>query len=74
MIRNNVDRDLYGRVGARIQQRRRHLDLTQAQLAEAVGICSSLVTHYEKGTRLIPLDTLVRVAKRLRVSLGDLVG
>ena len=66
-------RSFGARFGARIRARREARGLTQAALAEAVGVSSNYLSVLERGHKLPTLDTLVRLAKALQVSPGDLL-
>jgi transcriptional regulator with XRE-family HTH domain len=56
-------------LGRRIRQRRRELDLTQSQLAEASGIPQFHISAIERGRiREIKSDTLRQLARALRIS------
>lgn len=49
-------------------------DLTQQQVADYLGCQREVYRRYEKGTRTIPVDFLVRLADYYGVSLDYLVG
>lgn len=59
----------YKRLGERIREERRRLNLTQAQLAEAVDISDTYMGAIERGERSLTLDTLVRLVNRLGVTV-----
>ena len=67
---NNVD---YKKLGERIKAERKHLNLTQAQLAEAIDISDTYMGAIERGERGLSLDTLVMLAKRLGVTVDFLL-
>lgn len=67
---NNVD---YKKLGERIREERRHLRLTQAQLAEAIDISDTYMGAIERGERGLALDTLVMLAGRLGVTVDYLL-
>jgi transcriptional regulator with XRE-family HTH domain len=46
--------------------------LSQRQLAEIVGCETMLISRYERGTGLPKMDTLVSLARALRISLDEL--
>jgi len=48
-------------------------DVTQQDLARAIGIDVKVYRRIEKGDRVPPLDVLLNCAIALRVSLDDLV-
>ena len=61
-------------MGGRIAQLRKTRNLTQAQLAEVLGVAQQTLQAYESGVRRIPVSTLPLVAKTLEVSLEVLFG
>jgi transcriptional regulator with XRE-family HTH domain len=60
-------------VGNRIREARLRADLTQAGLAEKVGVEPQTVSAFERGTRLPRLSTLQRIAECTGVRLTALV-
>ncbi len=58
---------------ARLIQLRKDQGLSQQRLAEAVGLHVNQVRRYEAGTAQPTLETLVSLARALRVSLDGLV-
>lgn len=63
----------YKRLGKRIRDERKKLNLTQAQLAEAIDISDTYMGAIERGERCLTLDTLVRLVKRLGVTVDYLL-
>lgn len=63
----------YKRLGQRIREERRRLNLTQAQLAEEINISDTYMGAIERGERSLTLDTLVRLANRLGVTVDYLL-
>lgn len=63
----------YKRLGLRIREERKRLNLTQAQLAEAVDISDTYMGAIERGERSLTLDTLVRLVNRLGVTVDYLL-
>lgn len=57
----------------RLVRIRKEQGFTQQSLADAVELHVNQIKRYENGSALPTLDTLVRVAKVLHVSLDDLV-
>ena len=47
---------------SRIKDLREDFDLKQKELADVLGISQRTYSHYENGTRKIPLDILVTLA------------
>lgn len=58
----------------RIRDMREDADLTQAQVAEALGIAQTVYSRYERGYQTIPLPLLIRLADQYDVSLDYLTG
>jgi transcriptional regulator with XRE-family HTH domain len=61
-------------VGARIRGRRRILGLSQSTLATAVGITFQQVQKYELGVNRVSASMLVKIARRLDITVASLVG
>ena len=59
--------------GGRVAQLRKACNITQVQLAEALGVSQQTVQSYEVGRRRIPVSTLRLLAKTLAVSLDELM-
>ena len=67
----------YKEMGKRIRMLRKKAHMTQAILAEKLEISTSFLGHIERGTRILSLETLVRIAGYFDVLtdyliLGDL--
>lgn len=65
---------MYRAIGERIRARRRHMGLTQQQLALQLGISLSFLGHIERGTRVLSVDTLVRFTQVFDCSADELLG
>jgi transcriptional regulator with XRE-family HTH domain len=63
----------YKRLGQRIRQERKKLNLTLSALANAVGISDTYCGSIERGERSLSLDTLVRLVNRLGISVDYLL-
>ena len=61
-------------IGARVRARRRQLDLSQGDLAEALGVSFQQVQKYERGVNRVSGSTLVAAAAALSTTVGWLVG
>lgn len=61
------------RLGRKIAERRKHLEWTQDQLAERVGVDAETISRFERGTNLPSLPTLDRLATALQVEVGELL-
>ena len=58
----------------RIRDMREDADMTQAQVAEMLGIAQTVYSRYERGHQTIPLPLLIRLADWYNVSLDYLTG
>jgi DNA-binding XRE family transcriptional regulator len=56
-----------------IQKYRKQKNMTQKQLAEAVGVTQGAVNQWEKGATNPKIETLVVMAKLFDCTLEDLV-
>ena len=57
----------------RLEDLRVDHDLTQQQVADILGCKREVYRRYEKGTRTIPVDFLIRLAKYYGVSVDYLL-
>lgn len=74
MAISTEDREFFVQLGERIALLRRAHEVTQVQLAEALGVSQQTLQSYEVGRRRIPVSALPTVAKVLSVSLEELFG
>lgn len=58
----------------RIEDLRIDHDLTQQQIADILGCQREVYRRYEKGTRTIPVEFLIKLADYYKVSIDYLVG
>lgn len=58
----------------RIQDLRTDADLSQRQLSEILHISQRSYSHYETGSRNIPIVMLIRLANYYDISIDYLVG
>lgn len=63
----------YVALGIRIKNKRLENNMTQEQLAEAVDISAVYVGQIERGDRHMTIDTLVKIANVLQVSIEELL-
>jgi transcriptional regulator with XRE-family HTH domain len=61
------------RVGVKLKQFRMQSGLTQMAVAKKVRVTQAYIALLEKGKQNPTLDVLERLAKALKVSLGELV-
>ncbi len=74
MTISSEERAFFVSLGERIAEQRKARNLTQTQLAEALGVTQQTVQAYEAGSRRIPVSALPAVARTLSVSLMALFG
>lgn len=74
MAISTEDREFFVTLGERIASLRRANDVTQVQLAEALGVSQQTLQSYEVGRRRIPVSALPVVARTLSVTLEELFG
>jgi len=67
------DDAFFKRLGARIAQARKQMDMTQVQLAERLGIAQQTLAHYEVGRARIAADLLPVLAETLELSLDEML-
>ncbi len=58
----------------RLEDLRVDHDLTQKQVADILGCQREVYRRYEKGTRTIPVEFLLKLADYYKVSVDYLVG
>lgn len=63
----------YQALGKRIREERLKLHFTQERLAEAIGVSNTYIGLIERGERSLSLDTLVRLANQLGVTVDYLL-
>jgi transcriptional regulator with XRE-family HTH domain len=63
----------YTQLGKRIREERLALNLTQESLAEKVDVSDAYIGQIERGQRSLSLETLVKLAKRLGVTVDYLL-
>ncbi|MBD5456940.1 MAG: helix-turn-helix transcriptional regulator [Lachnospiraceae bacterium] len=63
----------YYRIGSSIRRNRQEKGLTQEALAEAAGLSLKMVQKLEGGQKGFRMETIIRIAETLEVSLGSLV-
>ena len=66
----NID---YSTIGKRIRSLRKQKGWTQAQLAKQCECSVSFQGHIERGTRVPSLETIVKIASLLDVSIDQLI-
>ncbi len=64
---------LYHLIGTTIKQQRRKADMTQEQLADAVGVLRTSITNIEAGRQKPPLHLLYEVCIALGVEVATIL-
>lgn len=62
----------YYRIGSSIRRNRQEKGLTQEELAEAAGLSLKMIQKLEGGQKGFRMETVIRIAETLDVSLGSL--
>lgn len=63
----------YARIGKRISEFRRAKKLSQFQLAELAEVTDSYISHIETGRKKSSLESLVRIASALGITLDRIL-
>ncbi|MEM5780919.1 MAG: helix-turn-helix transcriptional regulator, partial [Lawsonibacter sp.] len=58
----------------RLKQLREDLDLTQAEVAEAIGTSQSYYSKQEAGKKPIPMEQLIKLCNYFQVSADYILG
>lgn len=61
-------------LGSRVCARRTEQGMTQAQLADMLGVTQQVVASYEVGRRRVPASMLPALSKCLGATIEDLLG
>ncbi|MGE3857221.1 MAG: helix-turn-helix domain-containing protein [Dehalococcoidia bacterium] len=62
------------RIGHELRRLRVGRELSQSELTRRAGMLTQAsLSNYENGKRLVPLDTLIRLAEALQVDLDVLI-
>ena len=68
------ERLFFKQLGTRVAELRKTHGLTQAQLAESLGLTQQMIASYEVGRRRVPVSLLPALATTLAVSIEALLG
>ena len=68
------EKAFYERLGRRIAERRKALDITQVELAQTLGIAQQTMAHYEGGVSRIAVALLPPLANALDTTVEELLG
>ncbi len=66
--------EIYGRIGKTIRAKREALGLSQAQLAERLGLGRTSITMIERGSQALMVHQLLQIAAALRSAPSELLG
>lgn len=61
-------------IGRKIQEARTELGISQQVLADRISSSQTAISHYESGTRSVPLEILIETARELRKPLSYFLG
>lgn len=60
---------------SKVAELRKKAELTQLELAQAVGVTESTIANWEKGRNALPwFERIARLCEALECSPGDLIG
>jgi transcriptional regulator with XRE-family HTH domain len=68
------ERAFFEHLGARIAELRKQQNITQVEMAKALGVSQQTINSYEVGRRRVPVSALSTLARTLGVSLEELLG
>ena len=68
------DKIYYQRLGKHVAKLRKERQITQVQMAKALGVSQQLIAAQEAGRRKIPVSMLTGFANVLDVTLEELLG
>lgn len=63
-----ADEMLLKNIGVRISKRRKHLNLTQEQVAEKMGVSIQMISNLELGKKAIRPENLIKISSVLDIS------
>lgn len=63
----------YEALGRRLRQERHKMHLTQEKLAEKIEVSDAYIGQIERGERSLSLDTLIKLANQLGVTVDYLL-
>ena len=64
---------IYQQIGEQIRKHRKAQKITQEELASHVGLTRASITNIEIGNQRLLVHTLIEIAERLEVSVGELL-
>lgn len=60
-------------LGQAIRDNRKRLNMSQAELADRIGVSQKVISKYEKGSCRPPIDTVAAMAHVFGLAIDDLV-
>jgi transcriptional regulator with XRE-family HTH domain len=70
----SAEQAFFRALGLRIAEARKALAMTQAQLADELGVTQQVIASYEVGRRRVQVMLLPRLAHALAIGVEDLIG
>jgi transcriptional regulator with XRE-family HTH domain len=67
------EKDFFVKLGQRIADLRKKHALTQAHLADRLGVSQQTINSFERGRRRVPVSLLPELAQLLDVSIEELI-
>lgn len=68
-----MEADILKIIGENTRKYRRRADLTQAELAEQVGVGTAFISRVERGQKRMRIETMLMVASALNISVDLLL-
>ena len=65
--------DLKNLIGSKIKERRKQLNISQGELASALGINQSMISNYETGRYMPEFPMQVKIFDYLRINFSDIM-
>lgn len=74
MSSNNKPNDLYDRISKNIKKYRKEANITQAILAEKIGVSHEFIRRIEseKGKKTFSVETIYKISLALNISIDKL--
>ena len=71
---NNKPNELYDRIAFNIKKYRKEANITQAVLAERIGVSHEFIRRIEseKGKKTFSVETIYRISQALNISINKL--
>lgn len=69
----NESPELYKIIGKRLKQRREEAEMTQGELAEAIGLLRTSIANIEAGRQKAPVHVLYLLCNELGIELASVI-